>query len=74
MWPAGEAAEAWGSRNTCFANGDGKQPIPVYNRDDLVRDQQVVGPAIVEEWATTSAVPPGWTLTVDRIGNLVLTQ
>ena len=74
VWPAGDAAEPWGTRNTCFATGDGKQAIPVYNRDDLVRDQQVIGPAIVEEWATTSAVPPGWTLTVDRIGNLVLSQ
>ena len=74
VWPAGEAAEAWGTRNTCFAVAGDRQAIPVYNRDDLVRDQQVAGPAIVEEWTTTSAVPPGWTLVVDRIGNLVLTQ
>ena len=74
VWPAGEAAEAWGTRNTCFAVAGDRQAIPVYNRDDLVRDQQVAGPAIVEEWTTTAAVPPGWTLVVDRIGNLVLTQ
>ena len=73
VWPAGEAAEP-GGREIPVSPGDGKQAIPVYNRDDLVRDQQVAGPAIVEEWTTTSAVPPGWTLVVDRIGNLVLTQ
>ena len=73
-WPSGEPAEAWGTRETCFTTADGNQAIPVYDRDDLVRGQQVAGPAIVEEWTTTTAVPPGWTLAVDRVGNLVLTQ
>ena len=73
-WPAGGAARARGTRNTCFPGAAGRQSVPVYDRDELVRDQQVEGPAIVEEWATTTAVPPGWTLAVDRVGNLVLTQ
>ena len=46
----------------------------MFNRDDLVCDQQIKGPAIVEEWTTTSVIPPNWTMLVDRIGNLILTQ
>lgn len=73
-WPAGEAAQARGTRNTCFSGAEGKRAVPIYRRDELVRGQQVAGPAIVEEWATTTAVPPGWALAVDRLGNLVLAQ
>ncbi len=28
----------------------------------------------VDEWTTTTVVPPGWTLEVDRLGNLVMTR
>ena len=73
-WPDGEAARSRVTRSTCCSLAAGKQAVPVYHRDELVRDQQVRGAAIVEEWATTTAVPSGWTLAVDRIGNLVLTQ
>ena len=30
------------------------------------------GPAIVEEWTTTTVIPPGWAATTDRMGNLVM--
>jgi N-methylhydantoinase A len=30
------------------------------------------GPCIVEEYDTTCLVPPGWTATLDRHGNIVL--
>jgi N-methylhydantoinase A len=73
-WPAGKPAEANGSRDTYFASLGKTTTIPVYNRDGLVRDQQIEGPAIVEEWTTTTVVPPSWRLVVDRIGNLVLTK
>jgi len=32
----------------------------------------LAGPAIVEEWTSTTVAPPGWRLTVDRFGNLIL--
>jgi N-methylhydantoinase A len=35
---------------------------------------QLTGPAIVEEWSSTVVVPPGWRLTVDRFGNLLLNR
>ena len=74
IWHSGEAAQASGSRETWFAELGKTSTLPVYNRDDLVQDQQISGPAIVEEWTTTTVIPPGWNLVVDKVGNLVLTQ
>jgi N-methylhydantoinase A len=45
---------------------------PVFDRDRLALGQRLSGPAIVEEWTTTIVVPPGWTVTTDRTGNLVM--
>lgn len=73
-WPTGPMVSPASTRNTYFADNDSALCTPVYNRDDLVRDQHILGPAIVEEWTTTTVVPPGWELTVDRLGNLVLSR
>ena len=55
----------------CFRT-HGTVATPVFDREVLARDQRIEGPAIVEEWTTTTVVPPGWTAHVDRLGNLVL--
>ena len=47
---------------------------PVFDREALVRGQAISGPAIVEEWTTTTVILPGWEARVDRIGNLVLSK
>jgi len=73
-WPVGEAVEPDSWRKTYFAANSEAKRIPVYNRDDLVSDQQISGPAIVEEWTATTVIPPGWEAVVDRLGNLVLTS
>lgn len=73
-WPASTEATANAKRNTYFASLGKFTEIPVYNRADLARDQVLQGPAIVEEWTTTTVLPPNWQLKVDRLGNLVLTQ
>lgn len=73
-WPEGPASEPDSWRNTYFPSVGEFTKIPVYKRDDLVRNQCVVGPAIVEEWTTTTVVPPGWDLVVDKIGNLILSK
>jgi len=46
---------------------------PVFQRDLLGKDFKVDGPAIVEEAASTTFIPPGFILSLDEIGNLVLT-
>ncbi|WP_194896725.1 hydantoinase/oxoprolinase family protein [Catenulispora pinisilvae] len=72
------------------ARTDGGRPIPVevrkvwfadepvdasiYDRGMLRRDDVIHGPAIVQEYGSTVPVHPGFLCTVDRWGNLLLTQ
>lgn len=44
--------------------------VPIIARGALVPGDVIEGPAIIEEPGGTSVVPPGWTITVDAIGNL----
>ena len=55
----------WGSTN-------GWQDTPIYRRENLGAGFRLDGPAIVEEWASTTALHPGDTLAVDQIGNLMM--
>jgi N-methylhydantoinase A len=45
---------------------------PVFARADLAVGTRLVGPAIIDEMSATTPVPPGWALSVDTIGNLLL--
>ncbi|MBO9379874.1 hydantoinase/oxoprolinase family protein [Sphingomonas histidinilytica] len=69
----GAAPEPSAWRETYFRAEGERVRTPVYDRDALSRLFAVEGPAIVEEWTTTTLVPPGWSAGTDRIGNLVLT-
>jgi N-methylhydantoinase A len=44
---------------------------PVYDRKSLAAGQTIAGPAIIEERETTTAIPPGWSATVDQIGCII---
>ena len=46
----------------------------VYDRTKLAAGHSFSGPAIVEEMDATTLVPPGFTVEVDRWGNLLLSQ
>ncbi len=43
----------------------------VFQRDDLPAGFRFAGPAIIEQYDTTTFVTPGFTVTVDEFGNLV---
>jgi N-methylhydantoinase A len=60
-----------GSRRVFF---DDWVDIPTYNRPDLGRGDVVSGPAIIEEFGSTVPVHPGFRVTVDAYGNLLLTK
>jgi N-methylhydantoinase A len=47
---------------------------PIYDRAALPPSSELAGPAIVEEFGSTSVVFPGWTACVDRLRNLVMTK
>ncbi|HLJ58991.1 MAG TPA: hydantoinase/oxoprolinase family protein [bacterium] len=46
----------------------------VFDRSDLAPDASFEGPAIVEQYDTTTFVPPGFVVTADRHGNLIGTS
>ena len=46
----------------------------LYERDKLDPGATLSGPAIVEQFDTTTVVPPGWSATVDSFRNLVLSK
>jgi 5-oxoprolinase (ATP-hydrolysing) len=45
---------------------------PLYRRETLGRRAQVCGPAIIADASATTVVEPGWTATVDALGDLIL--
>jgi N-methylhydantoinase A len=46
---------------------------PVYRRAELCRDDEVAGPAVIEEYGSTLPLHPGCAARVDAHGNLVVT-
>ena len=54
--------------------GGTRRDAPIYQRADLAERQVVTGPAIVLEPTGTNMVEPGWSATVDAMGNLVLSR
>jgi N-methylhydantoinase A len=53
---------------------DGKfRPTPTYRRAALLAGNRISGPALIEEYASTTVLLPGDRLVVDAWGNLVIT-
>ena len=51
---------------------DGRHEVPVYRRDDLRGGHVIDGPAVIEEAASVTIVNPGWRVSVDPFGNMLL--
>ncbi len=62
-----------GERAVCF-DGARATPSTLYERDRLDPGAMLAGPAIVEQFDATTAIPPGWHATVDGFRNLILTK
>jgi N-methylhydantoinase A len=50
----------------------GQLETPVYDRDRLPAAAVITGPALIQEYASTTVVAPGNRLTVDQFGNLLI--
>lgn len=59
-------------RSVYFRGQGGQVNADVYERERLGSGQEIEGPAIVDEWTTTTLVPPGWRCHADDYGNLIL--
>jgi N-methylhydantoinase A len=68
--PATRAAPAPTSRAVWFAGR--AERVDVLEREALSPGTTRRGPVVVEEFGATTIVPPGWGLTIDGLGNLVL--
>lgn len=56
-----------------FRDSQAFVPTPVYARTKLRRGNEITGPALIEEHASTTVLQPGDHLTVDAFGNLLIT-
>jgi N-methylhydantoinase B len=70
--PGGSERARAGSRAVWFANGFTETPL--YARQHFQPGDCIEGPAIVEEFGSTSVVPPGLVASVDDYGNLLLVR
>lgn len=70
---AGKEPQADGMRQVDF-DDLGIHLARIYVRHRLAAGHVLLGPAVVEEPATTLIVPPGWRVRVDEFGNLRVTR
>jgi N-methylhydantoinase A len=64
-----------GTRRAYFpAAGEAPVGVPVYSRDKLRAGHHFSGPAIVEQYDSTTVICPGQAVMVDRYGNLAVTM
>ena len=61
-----------GSRSVYFSDEVGFFDTPSYSRSALMSGNYIVGPAVIEEYASTTVLLPGDELTVDGHGNLLI--
>ena len=47
-------------------------PTGFYERDELRAGNRIAGPAIVEQYDSTTIIPPGFTAEIDARGNIVI--
>jgi N-methylhydantoinase A len=70
----GKGDSAIKTRRQMIFNADGSRTLtPVYDGELLGADDQVQGPAVIEEPTTTIVVNPGWTARLDDSGTYVIT-
>ncbi len=60
------------ARQAYFGPGAGSLEVSIRRREQITHAQ--TGPMIIEEPDTTVVVPPGWTVSRDGYGNLLLTR
>jgi N-methylhydantoinase A len=61
-----------GTRAVYFAEAGRGADTPTYDRGALLARNRIAGPALIEEYASTTVVHPGDVVTVDAFGDLVI--
>ena len=60
------------TRPVYFAETDGRVNCPIFNRYKLRSEDEIKGPAIIEEVDSTTIIHPDYRATLDEFGNLFL--
>lgn len=68
---ASPRSDAYLRKRDVFFNGD-FVATPVVQRDRLVLNETIIGPAVIEESGSTTVLPPGWKAVVLAHGELML--
>ena len=61
-----------GKRNVVFDKAVHETPIVA--RERLALEYRAAGPLVIEEQSATTVVPPGWMVSLDELGSIVLTK
>jgi N-methylhydantoinase A len=59
-------------RPVFFEDASAFRPTPIFQRERLLPGNVISGPAIIEQYDSTTLLPPGWQASVDHLTNLVL--
>ena len=70
--PEPAAGAQLGNRPTYFRESGGFVDTPTFNRLNLQPGNLVRGPALIEEYASTTVIQPGDRMEVDAFGNLII--
>jgi N-methylhydantoinase A len=69
--PTAQIADAKsGTREVYFENGFCETPI--YTKEKVPAGQVLAGPAVIEQMDSTLLIEPGWTASVDALGNVLV--
>lgn len=61
-----------GRRMMIFPGDTEQRPVPVYNRQELYPGHCFAGPAIVEEYGSTTVIPPRCQVEIDDLENIII--
>ena len=70
--PASAAGTALKGRRQAYFPETGFVATPVYDRERLEPDLRLEGPALLEEPESTIVLPPGYALSLDAFGNILI--
>jgi len=71
---SGDSKDAHGHRSMRFPGLTKAALVPIYERAQLQLGCDLPGPAVIDEYSSTTVVYPGFRASVDSHGNLILTN
>jgi N-methylhydantoinase A len=69
---ASQGGAAKGSRMVYFESGQAPVECPIYSREQLEAGYKITGPAVIQEYASTTVLFPGDRASVVPTGELVI--